>query len=290
MNAYWSGFDLHSHSTCSDGKLSPTELVQLAAEQGVHTLSLTDHDTVKGIAEAAEAAREADIRLIAGVEISTTWSKCGIHIIGLNLDTTNTELQAGLARQQAARRTRAEMIVQKLSNLGIDGFLEKVEAQANGAEIGRPHVARVMVDEGVVDSMPEAFKKYLGSGKKGDVKNLWPEINKAVEWIHAAGGVAVLAHPLHYKMTNMKRRALLQAFKDCGGDGMEVVSGVQTRDQTLYMSQLAKEYGLMASVGSDFHFITQWQKPGKFSALPETVNPVWLAWDQPINSSQTINA
>ena len=283
MNAYWSGFDLHSHSTCSDGRLSPTELVQLAASEGVHTLSLTDHDTVQGIPEARAAAKEAGIDLIAGVEISTTWSGCNVHIVGLNLDIENPVLIAGLKEQQAARQKRAEIIAEKLSSLGVDDFLAKAEAKANGAELGRPHFAQVLVDEGVVETMPEAFKKYLGAGKKGDVKSLWPTVDKAVEWIRAAGGVAVVAHPLHYKMTNMKRRALLKAFKEAGGEAMEVVSGAQqSRDQTHYMAQLAKEYELAASAGSDFHFLTQWQKPGKVNHLPETVNPVWMLWqDEP---------
>lgn len=284
MNAYWSGFDLHSHSTCSDGRLSPTELVQLAASEGVHTLSLTDHDTVQGIPEARQAAEAAGIGLIAGVEISTTWSGCNVHIVGLNLDIDNPVLVDGLKEQQAARQKRAEIIAEKLSSLGVENFLQKAEAVAKGAELGRPHFAQVLVDEGVVETMPEAFKKYLGAGKKGDVKSLWPTVEKAVEWIKAAGGVAVVAHPLHYKMTNMKRRALLKAFKDAGGDAMEVVSGSQqSRDQTNYMAQLAKEYDLAASVGSDFHFLNQWQKPGKTNHLPETVNPVWMLWqDEPV--------
>lgn len=283
MNAYWSGFDLHSHSTCSDGRLSPTELVQLAASEGVHTLSLTDHDTVQGIPEARQAAEAAGIGLIAGVEISTTWSGCNVHIVGLNLDIDNPVLVEGLKEQQAARQKRAEIIADKLSSLGVENFLQKAEAVAKGAELGRPHFAQVLVDEGVVENMPEAFKKYLGAGKKGDVKSLWPTVEKAVEWIKAAGGVAVVAHPLHYKMTNMKRRALLKAFKEAGGEAMEVVSGAQqSRDQTNYMAQLAKEYDLAASIGSDFHFPNQWQKPGKTNHLPETVNPVWMLWqDEP---------
>lgn len=283
MNAYWSGFDLHSHSTCSDGRLSPTELVQLAASEGVHTLSLTDHDTVQGIPEARQAAEAAGIGLIAGVEISTTWSGCNVHIVGLNLDIDNPVLVEGLKEQQAARQKRAEIIAEKLSSLGVENFLQKAESVAKGAELGRPHFAQVLVDEGIVENMPEAFKKYLGAGKKGDVKSLWPTVEKAVEWIKAAGGVAVVAHPLHYKMTNMKRRALLKAFKDAGGEAMEVVSGSQqSRDQTNYMAQLAKEYDLAASVGSDFHFPSQWQKPGKTNHLPETVNPVWMLWqDEP---------
>ncbi|WP_036591510.1 PHP domain-containing protein [Oceanospirillum maris] len=279
MNAYWSGFDLHSHSTCSDGRLTPEALVQLAASEGVHTLSLTDHDTVQGIPRAQVAAKEAGIDLIAGVEISTTWSGCNVHIVGLNLDIEHPVLMAGLKEQQLARRQRAEIIAEKLSHLGVEDFLAKVEAKANGAELGRPHFAQVLVDEGVVATMPEAFKKYLGAGKKGDVKSLWPTIETAVNWINAAGGIAVVAHPLHYKMTNMKRRALLKSFKDAGGQAMEVVSGAQqSRDQTNYMALLAKEYGLAASAGSDFHFPSQWQKPGKVNHLPETVQPVWLLW------------
>ena len=288
MNAYWSGFDLHSHSTCSDGRLSPTELVQLAASEGVHTLALTDHDTVQGVPEAQQAAAEAGIALVTGVEISTTWSGCNVHIVGLNMDIEHPALRQGLESQQQARRKRAEIIAEKLSSLGVDDFLAKAEAVAGGAELGRPHFARVLVDEGVVQTMPEAFKKYLGAGKKGDVKSLWPGIEQAVAWIRAAGGVAVLAHPLHYKMTNMKRRALLKAFKEAGGAAMEVVSGAQqSRDQTLYMAQLAKEYALAASTGSDFHFLSQWQKPGKTNHLPETVNPVWMLWQDGTECAQT---
>lgn len=279
MNAFWSGFDLHSHSTCSDGRLTPEELVQLAASEGVHTLSLTDHDTVQGIPRAQAAAEAAGIALIPGVEISTTWSGCNVHIVGLNLDISNPVLVGGLTSQQQARVKRAEIIAEKLATLGVDNLLAKAEQVAAGAELGRPHFAQVLVDEGVVDTMAEAFKKYLGAGKKGDVKSLWPSIETAVQWIKAAGGVAVVAHPLHYKMTNMKRRALLKAFKEAGGEAMEVVSGAQqSRDQTLYMAQLAKEYGLAASAGSDFHFLNQWQKPGRINHLPETVHPVWLLW------------
>lgn len=280
MNRYWSGFDLHSHSTCSDGKLTPSELVALAAKQGVHTLALTDHDTVSGIEEAQKAALIEGINLIAGVEISTTWSKQNIHIVGLNLDIHQPDLLEGLAIQQHSRLQRAQLIAERLSGLGVEQLFEKAAQQANGGEIGRPHFAAVLVAEGLVDHPQEAFKKYLGAGKKGDVKSFWPEIEQAVQWIHAAGGQAVLAHPLHYKMTNMKRRALLKAFKACGGDAMEVVSGMQSHDQTHYMAQLAKEYDLKASSGSDFHFVTQWQLPGKFSALPETVAPVWLDWQE----------
>ena len=284
MNAYWSGFDLHSHSTCSDGRLSPTELVQLAAREGVHTLALTDHDTVQGITEARKAAQDAGIDLVAGVEISTTWGGCNVHIVGLNLDIDNPVLVEGLLSQQVARRKRAEIIADKLSALRVDNLLAKAEAVAKGAELGRPHFAQVLVDEGIVANMPEAFKKYLGAGKKGDVKSLWPTVEQAVDWIKAAAGVAVVAHPLHYKMTNMKRRALLKAFKASGGEGMEVVSGSQQyRDQTLYMAQLAKEYGLAASVGSDFHFLSQWQKPGRVNHLPETVYPVWMLWQETEN-------
>lgn len=278
MNSFWAGFDLHSHSTCSDGRLSPTELVQLAAEQGVHTLALTDHDTVRGIPEAMTAAEQAGIQLIPGVEISTLWSKCNIHVVGLNLDIGNDCLLTGLEQQARARYQRARMIAQKLASLGIDDLFDKAEQKAAGGEIGRPHFAQVLLDEQVVGSMQEAFKKYLGAGKKGDVKSGWPDIEAAVRWIHAAGGQAVLAHPLHYKLTNMKRRALLRYFVESGGDAMEVVSGSQTRDQTHYMAQLADEFGLKASSGSDFHFITQWQLPGRFSALPENVIPVWCDW------------
>lgn len=280
MNSFWAGFDLHSHSTCSDGRLSPTELVALAADQGVHTLSLTDHDTVEGIDEARLAANQHDMTLIPGVELSTVWSKCNIHIVGLNIDKDNDVLSQGLLEQQNARRRRAEMIADKLSGLGVDDLLGKARQTAGGGELGRPHFAQVLVDEGVVDSTQEAFKKYLGAGKKGDVKNVWPEVGKAVHWITSAGGIAVLAHPLHYKMTNMKRRALLKHFKEVGGQAMEVVSGSQTPDQTRYMAQLAAEYELMASVGSDFHFITQWQLPGRYSRLPENIQPVWQSWLQ----------
>jgi len=272
-------FDLHSHSLYSDGILRPQAVVSRAKAHGVTTLALTDHDTTQGLAEAREQAALEGIELIAGIEFSCLWKGMGIHVVGLNVDVTAPSLIQAELQQQQAREERAVTIAERLDKAGFSGTYEGAMALADGGVIGRPHFARYMVSTGKVKSMAAAFKKYLGAGKVGDVKQVWPDIATAVRWITEAGGVAVVAHPDKYKLTRTKLKRLLVDFKEAGGQAMEVVSGRQQPQTTEDLGRIANEFGLYASCGSDFHVPDQpWQELGKCSPLPEGVTPVWNAW------------
>lgn len=272
-------YDLHCHSHYSDGILSPSDLVSRAKEHSVDVLALTDHDTLAGLAEAREAASLHGIDLINGIEFSCQWSGRGVHIVGLGLNLESTELIAGVASQSERRLERSEMIAKKLDKLGIQGSLAGAQAIAGKGSIGRPHFAQFLVQQGHVSNMNQAFKKYLGAGKAGDVKNLWPEIEEAIEWIHAAGGQAVLAHPDKYKLTRTKLKRLCVEFRSEGGDALELVSGKQAPGVAENLAGIAKEYGLLASCGSDFHEPGQpWQELGCVTYLPDGAEPVWQEW------------
>lgn len=271
--------DLHTHSLCSDGILRPQALVSRAKMQGVTVLALTDHDTVAGLEEAREAAREEGIQILSGIEFSCLWNGIGIHIVGLNIDPDHPDMKAAVARQGESRENRAIQIGEKLAKAGIPGALEGARAKAGDAVIGRPHFAQYLVESGRVSSMNAAFKKYLGAGKVGDVKQVWPSVPEAVEWILAAGGVAVIAHPDKYKMTRTKLGRLITDFTEAGGQAMEVISGHQAPDLTRNLSQIANKHGLYASCGSDFHVPDQaWQELGSFGSLPPECRPVWELW------------
>jgi len=247
--------DFHTHSHASDGALSPAELIDQAIAAGVCQFAITDHDTVAGYREALDERPELPpgFRLVPGVELSCVWSNMTIHVVGLNLDVDHPVLLAAMERLDAARRERAEIIAQKLDKIGIAGALDGALAEAGVSQVGRPHFASWMIAAGHVKDANQAFDKYLGAGKLGDVKTCWPELEEVVEWITAAGGTAILAHPLKYKMTRMKLRRLLTAFQGAGGEGLEVYSGRQTPDQTIDLCKLADDFGLVVSAGSDFH-------------------------------------
>ena len=269
-------YDLHSHSTVSDGHLTPTELLARAAEQGVDVLALTDHDTCAGIEEARLAAQKASIQLIAGIEFSAQWGGRGIHILGLNVDVRSSVLQRAVAEQQEVRVVRGARIDERLARLGIEGALVGAQALAGASVLGRPHFAQFLIDKGRVKTVKEAFKKYLGAGKPGDVKNLWPELETVVAWIVAAGGVAVIAHPHKYKMTRTKLCALVDDFVAVGGQAIEVTSGMMPPGTVDMLARIARERGLYASCGSDFHFPqARWQELGKFTRMPDDCQPVW---------------
>ncbi|KPH71278.1 S-adenosylmethionine tRNA ribosyltransferase, partial [Haemophilus influenzae] len=236
-------YDLHCHSTASDGVLSPTELVQRAYAQGVNVLALCDHDTIAGIDEAQIAAKEVGIELITGVEISTNWEGRGIHIVGLNFDKTHPKMTALLQSQKALREKRAVEIGDKLEKAGIPNAYEGAKALANG-EVTRAHYARYLVQIGKVSNDGQAFKRYLGQGKPAFVKAEWTDIPTAIDIIHAAGGIAVIAHPLRYNMTGKWVRKLITDFKAWGGDGMEMADCGQTKDQR-QMPRWAKEFDLL---------------------------------------------
>ncbi|OOF54210.1 phosphatase [Rodentibacter genomosp. 2] len=267
-------YDLHCHSTASDGVLSPTEVVQRAAEQGVNVLALCDHDTVCGIDEASSAAKEVGIELITGVEISTTWEGRGIHIVGLNFDQTHPKMTALLEKQKALREKRAVEIGAKLEKAGIPNAYEGAKALANG-EVTRAHYARYLVQIGKVSHDGQAFKRYLGQGKSAFVKAEWVDIPSAIETIHSAGGIAVIAHPLRYNLTGKWIRKLMADFKVWGGDAMEISGYGQTKDQRQMLARWANEFGLLGSVGSDFHFPCGWVELGRNLDLPDGVRAVW---------------
>lgn len=270
--------DLHCHSLCSDGQLSPSDLVDRAAEQGVTMLALTDHDTVQGVAEARQQAQKHNIQLISGIEFSTVWNGIGIHVVGLGFDENHPVMKEAITRQEDCRLQRAKKIAERLEKQGAEGIWEKAESIANGAQIGRPHFAQALIDMGKVTNMGQAFKKYLGAGKPGDVKTMWPDITEVVSWIREAGGVAVIAHPDKYKMTRTKLKCLLKAFSEAGGNGLEVVSGGMEASFSRRMSELCNEYDLLASQGSDFHGPKPWSELGRFGKMPEGVTPVWSHW------------
>lgn len=273
-----SDIDLHTHSNVSDGVLDPAALVRLAAEQGVARLALTDHDTMDGCPAARAEAEVAGIELIPGVEISAGWSNQEIHVVGLWVDETSPTLREGLASQQARRNERAERIGRRLAQQGIAGALEGARTEAGDGSLTRAHFARWLVAEGHVPDFPRAFRRYLGRGKPAGVASEWPDLATVIEWIDSAGGLAVVAHPLKYRLTATKLRRLLADFAEAGGHGVEVRSGSDPNDRLRHMITLAEHYELLASIGSDFHAPTRWRPgPGVLPTLPAGTAAVWDA-------------
>lgn len=277
-------YDLHTHSNCSDGQLSPTDLVELAKANHVDVLALTDHDTLAGIAEAKAAAGD-ELRIITGIELSSVWQGRNIHVVGLNIDTDSEALQAALKTQSLARLERAKTIAQRLEKAGIAGTWEGVQGYAKDDNIGRPHFAQYLVDTGHVKNFAQAFKRYLGAGKIGDVKQQWPQLASVVGWIKDAGGTAVLAHPDKYKLTRSKLYGLLEDFVEAGGRGIEAVSGQQEPAVTSKLIRAALDFSLQISCGSDFHSADNgWNLPGKMSQVPAGYNAVWDDWNIVVKS------
>jgi 3',5'-nucleoside bisphosphate phosphatase len=271
-------YDLHSHSTASDGELSPSALITRARDNGVNCLAITDHDTVEAYYDLPDAGL-AGVKICHGIELSCNWQGRSVHVVGLNIRLDSVALQAALRVQQENRNRRAQLIAARLDKKGIVGAMAGARAIAGNAIIGRPHFARFLVSAGKVRDERQAFKRYLGNGKLGDVQHDWPGIATVIQWIRQAGGLAVLAHPAHYKLTNTKLSLLTDEFVAAGGAGIEVVSGRQTADLTKKLAQLAVEKQLLASTGSDFHRMGQsWSDIGRQSALPDHLTPVWNAW------------
>ena len=261
-------YDLHCHSTASDGILSPTEVVLRAHEKGVNVLALTDHDTVAGVPEARKQAEALGIQFINGVELSTLWEGHSIHIVGLGFDISHEKMTALLAKQAKLREIRAQEIGAKLEKIGVENAYVEAKKLAGNGEVTRAHYARHLVQIGKVSNDGQAFKRYLGQGKSAYVKPQWVDIPSAIEIIHAAGGVAVLAHLLRYTMTTKWVRKLAENFKAWGGDAMEISGCGQSRDQYQLLVKLAEEHQLAGSMGSDFHFPCAWVELGKLAPLP----------------------
>lgn len=272
-------YDLHAHSTASDGTLTPTELVQRARSRGVDVLALTDHDNSDGVTEAQAAAATVGLILIPGVELSVTWRHQVIHVLGLGIDTTFAPLQAGFTRLKAFRGWRAEEIGRRLEKAGIPGAYEGACRFASGQIVGRTHFARFLVDSGHARDMRDVFKRFLVRNKPGHVGGQWAELEETLGWIHGAGGQAVIAHPARYNLTATKLRGLIGEFKECGGEGLEVVSGSQSPQENSNMGVHARREGLLASCGSDYHGPENpWVELGRLAKLPKGCEPVWQHW------------
>ena len=268
--------DLHNHSYYSDGVLSPTEVVKLASQAGCDLFSLTDHDTTDGIAEAQLEADSLNLNLVNGVEISALWQNMAIHILGLGVDIKNDILQTGLEHNQKLRKERAEKIALGLWRSGIKDALEKTQSFSKTEMLTRTHFAQMLISEGYCKDMKAVFRRYLTGKKPGGVGVQWEGYDDVVKWIHAAGGKALIAHPLRYRMTHTKIKKMLIDFKDALGDGLEVVTGTSTQDEINLSSQWTKDYNLLASCGSDFHgWPNQRLRVGNLKDLPDTDKAIW---------------
>lgn len=281
-------YDLHSHTTASDGCLTPEALVHRAVEMRVGTLAITDHDTTAAIAPAREEISRSGLalNLIPGVEISTVWENHEIHIVGLNIDITHPLMCEFLAQQTERRNQRAQLIAERLEKAQIPGALESAQRLAQGGAVTRGHFARFLVECGKASSMADVFKKYLARGKTGYVPPQWCTIEQSIDVIHHSGGKAVLAHPGRYNLSAKWLKRLVAHFAEHQGDAMEVAQCQQSPNERTQLATLARQHHLWASQGSDFHQPCPWIELGRKLWLPAGVEGVWQLWEQPQNTTE----
>ncbi|MBF4244978.1 PHP domain-containing protein [Vibrio anguillarum] len=272
--------DLHSHTTSSDGRLSPQALIDRALSFDIEVLAITDHDTTDALTIAHDYINQQQlpITLIDGIEISTVWQNKDIHIVGLNIDSNAQALQQLIEQQKTHRVQRAQLIAQRLQKVTREGVLEEVQAIAGEAPITRAHFAKWLVEQGFAKNMQQVFKKFLTRDNPGYVPPSWCSMTDAVEAIHAAGGQAVLAHPGRYDLTTKWLKRLITAFVEAGGDAMEVAQPQQAPQERRNLADYAIQYNLLASQGSDFHYPSPWMELGRNLWLPSGVDPVWKDW------------
>jgi len=276
-----SNADLHCHSTTSDGLLAPTALVERAKANGVDLLALTDHDEIGGLDAARSAADALGLNFVTGVEISVSWGDDQtVHIVGLNFDQRHSDLVTGLARVRSGRDARAGLMAVELAKVGIDGaYAGALKYVGNPALISRSHFARYIVERGFAPDVKTVFDHWLAKGKPGYVSHSWATLQEAVGWIRAAGGIAVIAHPGRYRLTPAERRELYKAFKNCGGQGIEVVSSSSGDAEIREFAGIAREFGFLASRASDFHGPGESTIDlGRMAPLPADLKPVWADW------------
>jgi predicted metal-dependent phosphoesterase TrpH len=273
-------YDLHCHSTYSDGLLAPAAVVARAAARGVDVLALTDHDEVSGLAEAQAAAATAGIAFVCGAELSVSWDDITLHVVALGIDPRNPTLTQGLDAIRLGRSTRARRIADALAVAGIDGAYEGAMKYVTSERlISRTHFARYLVAAGYARETKDVFRRYLTHGNPGHVAHQWATLAQAVAWIHAAGGQAVIAHPGRYKIAAPEMRRLLAEFRDLGGDAIEVLSSSHTPAQYVEFATYARVFGLRGSCGSDWHGPDEsWMDFGDVPELPAGVVPVWKDW------------
>jgi len=269
--------DLHCHSTVSDGTLSPEDLAARAKANGVELWALTDHDEIGGQQRARAAALALGLPYLTGAEISVTFAGVTVHIVGLGFDADDAALRQGLAATRGGRRERALEMAASLAKVGIRGSFEgALQYVGNPELISRTHFARHLVETGVCSDTSEVFRKYLTEGKPGYVPHRWARLGDAVNWITGAGGIAVVAHPARYRFTANEEHALFTEFMAHGGRGVEVVTGSHSSLEATRYAEVALEYGLLASRGSDFHGPGESHMDlGGLPALPGTLTPVW---------------
>ena len=259
--------DLHCHSTFSDGTLSPLELAQRAQARGVRLWALTDHDEVAGLAPAQQAAKQVGMDFLTGVEISVSFAHTTVHIVGLGFDPQHPALHDGLYALRNQRGPRAQAMAQQLEAVGIANAYEgALRYVGNPALVSRTHFARFLVETGVCKDTYEVFRNYLVEGKPGYVPQRWASLKDCVQWIRAAQGVAVIAHPARYNLSPNEEYALFSSFKDYGGQAVEVVTGSHAPHEYAVYAAVAKSFGLAASRGSDFH--SPQESKVDFGALP----------------------
>jgi len=271
--------DLHCHSYVSDGTLSPGDLAARAKAGGVEIWALTDHDETAGLAAARDAALALGIGWLSGTEISVSFAGVTVHIVGLGFDIDDAALAAGLAATRGGREARAREMGAELAKVGIAGAYEgALKFVSNPQLISRTHFARHIVEAGVCDSTHEVFRRYLAEGKPGYVEHRWARLGEAVGWITGAGGIAVIAHPGRYKFTPTEEYALFSEFVAHGGRGVEVVTGSHAASDFVKYADMAREFDLCASRGSDFHAPGESRAElGSLPWLPGTLTPVWEA-------------
>jgi len=273
--------DLHCHSTASDGVLAPAEVAARAHANGVTLWSLTDHDEIRGIPQARAAAQSLGMQFVSGIEISVSWAERTLHVVGLNIDIENQRLNQGLEQIRHDRETRALQMADKLSELGVSGSYEGALGYAGNPNLlSRTHFARYMVEQGYCKTMQDVFDRYLGDGKPAYVAGEWAGLDEALDWIHDAGGIAVIAHPGRYKYSRREFTTLFRTFKLMGGRGIEVVTGSHTPDQYHQYANVARQYGFLASCGSDFHSPGESRMDlGRVPPMPSDLVPVWKAFN-----------
>jgi len=273
-------FDLHNHSTRSDGLLSPTQLIELATRNGVDAIALTDHDNTDGLAEAAEAAQRGGIGFVQGVEVSVSWGDTTLHVVGLNIDPSARVLAEGLESIRVGRLARAKRIGEALEKIGFSGSFDAALALAQSERLlSRTHFARHLVQRGAVRDIQAAFDKYLATGKPAYVSHRWATLENAVKWIRGSGGTAVLAHPGRYDLKPMMRHEMLKEFKAFGGTAIEVVTGSHRPEQYAMWQRVTLEHGFLASRGADYHGPGESPcEPGRLPALHASLTPVWSSW------------
>ncbi len=269
--------DLHCHSVVSDGTLTPELLAERAAKNGVELWALTDHDEIGGQHRAAAAAKANGLKYLTGTEISVSFIGSTIHIVGLGFDPDNADMQAGLKKTRGGRRERAMEMSDGLEKVGIKGAFDgALKYVGNPDLISRTHFGRFLVETGVCKDTNEVFRKYLTEGKPGYVEHRWANLKDAVAWITQAGGVAVIAHPARYKFSTNEEFALFTEFKAHGGQAVEVVTGSHTAAEYVTYADTAREFGLAASRGSDFHSPDESHTDlGTLPYLPGNLTPVW---------------